>query len=646
MPVKFTEINKIPNGAQFYTADLHVHSFGGSHDITDKSMTVEALVDQAVKSGISILAITDHNSVKNTERSIELAQPHAGQLLVLAGLEVTTANGHLLVYFAPDAVHQIQSLIGKLNIQKPGTGDSHTSMSMSDVATEAMRLGGICVAAHIDRTKTGFETLAAGYPNWKKDIILNPGIVGLEVDDPAHLVWYSPDDEGTLEGNERKKLIEQRAKVPGATGRAILAHLQNSDAHTLQAFTDAQKKRTLTRFKMDSLSFEGFRTALADPDARVRATIRLPPAIPKIVGMRVEGGFLDKENYRFSDNLTCFIGGRGTGKSTALKCLAFGLGASEELSEYDNCPDTVVVFCRDAQGIVYRYERMSGSDEPSVQAAEGRKVIEAPADVFRVEYYGQGDLARVAEDPLNKPQLLQEFLDRHTQLDDLVDREAGIVTAIDENGSLLRPLETQEASRTKKDAELKACDAKLKLAEDGQLKAIAARQAAIGAEKALVKTIEGFRDANLKGVTLRNFKHDYPAALQTAGTLTGEATSAQRFEKIRETVAQANKRIQTFEDDFNALLKGTAGEIDSELKALNSVHKQMEDAIAQQVADLQKAGLASSVAEHGKVVARRGVVAGEISVLDQKLPELQKAREERVRLVQDLSAAYSAPLEH
>ena len=31
---------------------------------------------------------------------------------------------------------------------------------MSDVATEALRLGGICVAAHIDRQKTGFEMLA------------------------------------------------------------------------------------------------------------------------------------------------------------------------------------------------------------------------------------------------------------------------------------------------------------------------------------------------------------------------------------------------------------------------------------------------------------------------------------------------------
>jgi hypothetical protein len=104
--------------------------------------------------------------------------------------------------------------------------------------------------------------LAAGYPNWKKDIVSNPGIVGLEVDDPAHLIWYTVDDEATPKGAERKKLIEQRAKAPGAAARAVLAHVQNSDAHSLRDFANAQKKRSLTRLKMDTLSFEGFRTAM------------------------------------------------------------------------------------------------------------------------------------------------------------------------------------------------------------------------------------------------------------------------------------------------------------------------------------------------------------------------------------------------
>ena len=39
MPITFTEIERFDNGAQFYTADLHVHSFGASEDVADAAMT-------------------------------------------------------------------------------------------------------------------------------------------------------------------------------------------------------------------------------------------------------------------------------------------------------------------------------------------------------------------------------------------------------------------------------------------------------------------------------------------------------------------------------------------------------------------------------------------------------------------------------
>ena len=53
---------------------------------------------------------------------------------------------------------------------------------MADVIAEAERSQGLSVAAHIDRTNTGFELLAAGYPNWKADILSASGLFGLEFD--------------------------------------------------------------------------------------------------------------------------------------------------------------------------------------------------------------------------------------------------------------------------------------------------------------------------------------------------------------------------------------------------------------------------------------------------------------------------------
>ena len=65
MPILYSDIENVNSGASFLTADLHVHSFGTSPCVKDAAMTVEAIVDAAVSLGISVLAITDHNTDKN-----------------------------------------------------------------------------------------------------------------------------------------------------------------------------------------------------------------------------------------------------------------------------------------------------------------------------------------------------------------------------------------------------------------------------------------------------------------------------------------------------------------------------------------------------------------------------------------------------
>jgi predicted metal-dependent phosphoesterase TrpH len=119
VPVTFNEIEAFDSGALFFNADVHVHSFGASHDVKDSAMTVEAIVDTAAKIGIRILAITDHNSDANTAKSIEYAQKYAGQILLLPGGEITTANGHLLVYFAPSESASVRNLWGKIKHSWP-----------------------------------------------------------------------------------------------------------------------------------------------------------------------------------------------------------------------------------------------------------------------------------------------------------------------------------------------------------------------------------------------------------------------------------------------------------------------------------------------------------------------------------------------
>jgi predicted metal-dependent phosphoesterase TrpH len=63
-----------PIGAQFLRADLHIHSYGASHDVKDASMTSAAIIQTAAKEGLSIVAITDHNEISNVEPALEAAR--------------------------------------------------------------------------------------------------------------------------------------------------------------------------------------------------------------------------------------------------------------------------------------------------------------------------------------------------------------------------------------------------------------------------------------------------------------------------------------------------------------------------------------------------------------------------------------------
>ncbi|OPY85729.1 MAG: hypothetical protein A4E65_00056 [Syntrophorhabdus sp. PtaU1.Bin153] len=75
-------------------------------------------------------------------------------------VEVSTAHGHLLAYFAPDRTSDLVKFLSRLDlIGDMGAENTRTAKSMTETIAEVEKLGGICIAAHIDREKTGFDDL-------------------------------------------------------------------------------------------------------------------------------------------------------------------------------------------------------------------------------------------------------------------------------------------------------------------------------------------------------------------------------------------------------------------------------------------------------------------------------------------------------
>lgn len=630
------DLTLIDNGARFQNVDLHIHSYGASSDVKDAGMTPDAIVDSAVRQHLSVIAITDHNSYANVKKTIDYAQDrYPGQILVLPGVEITTAHGHLLAYFAPDRVSDLAKLLARLDLTgEMGAENTRTAKSMADTISEVEKVGGISIAAHIDRERTGFDTFAPGFQNWKKDIIASEGLYGLECDSLDALTWYSIHDDHSPAGVERTKLFAAR-KIT-ATSRQHLAHVQGSDAHSMSQFERKDPAKPWTRVKLTELTFTSLRVALIDPTARVRASVALPRSIPRIRGIALTGGFLHDEKIHFSDNLNCLIGGRGTGKSTAIRALAYAFGLNDDFRDYDNCPDSIAVFAEDANGTLFRYVRTRGGDIDA-KAKEGSQITDVPIDSFPIEYFGQGELAKVAEDPLKRPELLQAFLDRHTNLRDLIETEEAIVGSLRENSGRLNPLETSFGQLSAKKKTLEEIEKKLKLAEDGNLREVVATQSKLAAEKTVREAIEAISQEYTAGWTLSNIQRDFERILTTAGTLTGDAASNGAITNIGTALATANAAVKQKEVELNALLKATARDLSKYAGDLKTSHQRLSMEIAKTIADLKARGLATDIPGLEQLLRQKTAAAKEIAAVEQRTEERRQCREQRAKLRKELA---------
>ncbi len=297
------------NGALFRRADLHIHTFGdaGSYDVTDTGMTPEGIVDLAIAENLQVIAITDHNVVGNVRRGVKHAE--GKNILVVPGVELSTSQGHLLIYCPTP--EKLEAFYGKLKISSDKKACHDT---MAQCLKYALEFDGIGICAHID-TDAGIERSSPKYDTFKQEVLNSKNLIALEVAHAANVDWFAHADGN----NDRRNCAKLRCQHLGHEEEIELAKVMSSDAHTLNALgRNASGNRRLTRLKMEALTFASLRIALNDAAARVRLEDLIPASVPRFVGMKLEGGFLKDQVVHFSPNLTCIIGGRGAGKSTLL----------------------------------------------------------------------------------------------------------------------------------------------------------------------------------------------------------------------------------------------------------------------------------------------------------------------------------------
>ena len=565
------------NGAKFLRADLHIHSFGefGSYDVADHTMTPEGIVDTAIAKGLDIISITDHNEIQNASTAINYAV--GKDILVIPGIEVSTTQGHLLLYF--ESFKNLRDFFGKLTINEEKTTCQQGIVECLDIAAQNNGFG---VLAHIE-LGSGFEKTIGRFGPQMDAVLCHKNLYGLEINSKTGINLYTDDDSEST----RKRLINLRRETLELDSTYNLPKLMSSDSHTLARLgTNADGENKLTRIKLDEPNFHAFRIALISHESRIRLENLIPEQRPIIKSIKIEGGLLDKIDIQLSTNLTCIIGSRGAGKSTLLEAIreTSGNKSISKVVDSEVWPQKIKLTYEDEASQIIEFTREKNYvTENLTDPINGISKVD-------IESYGQGETADTIQHSDDNPTILINFLDGFLELNSLKLEESDIITKLLENHSESKKLriellsfpETKKAllNEEKKLANLikqKAGD--LVKNQNALIKERQIRKELIDDLKDLIKN---YREILSDDDTFEDFEK-----LSDEEIIVGK----DYFKKVKDIVSEFSKIVKDKSGELNDALTTKIEELKVELKNWSAKEKNIQAAIDVKKAELEKLGI-------------------------------------------------------
>jgi 3',5'-nucleoside bisphosphate phosphatase len=128
-------------------ADMHVHT--ALSPCASPEMTPEAIVREAARRGLAVIAVCDHNCAGNVRAVAIAAAEVPGGPVVIAGIEITTVEeAHVLGWFR--GADQAIAVAGKLEVDA-ALASAACQLTLSETVDLIHLHGGLAVAAHVDR---------------------------------------------------------------------------------------------------------------------------------------------------------------------------------------------------------------------------------------------------------------------------------------------------------------------------------------------------------------------------------------------------------------------------------------------------------------------------------------------------------------
>lgn len=384
-------------GAAWVRADFHLHTiaevdpsrtFRSSYPTeNDQGAYLNDWLTKLEADQVRVGVITNHNGFDIKDYKWHAEHGRKRGILILPGVELNVNSGsgiHTLIVFSPEWVANSHGedfidrfLKGQFQTV-PNVG-TRTSSNLKDClqALEDFKKEYFVVFAHVDSDNGLMQELAGG--SLSENIhqcgdLWNRRVLGLQ----------------------RVKAAQKlRGRWPGNV--PVPAFVEGSDPKSILEVGTGRS----CYLKVGELTFESVQFALHDHAERVKSVPPDAKLRPEIAEVRFTGGLLNGESYSVSPQLTALIGSRGSGKSSVIECLRYGLDlpSSDADTKYKNGlvsgmlsnGGEVTITGKNSHGQVVTISRPLGF--PPLVKLEGKETRLRPQDVFPgVLYFGQKDL--------------------------------------------------------------------------------------------------------------------------------------------------------------------------------------------------------------------------------------------------------------
>ena len=427
--VEVKSLSRPARACSFYRVDLHVHSPASADYQGQSDISPYGFISEFVARGFDVIAITDHNTGTYIDQAIEarnqIASTEGKNITILPGVELHVSPGvHLLAILPEGGSEAIKDLLSRLGLPSSQHGD--TTKLISEPIGEIRRIvnerKGLLIGAHCNSTK---------------------GIVK-ELSGQARIEWLQALDALEINSESGDDKISKTIDYVRNSLKVVIPFTFGSDSH------DAASDATGMWVKMAEPSYTCLRQLSFEPQLRVSRIKPTAHTHGRIIGFTTTQGIYANESFRFSPNLNTLLGGRGAGKSAAIDLLRFAFEAEPRADDIGNEVFTrrimsflqsvgevlVVVVGTDEQ--TYVVSRSGAYEVPSARArpvftkpalvyqvAEGDLIPRhtRPLNILGIEFYGQGEVARLADRVDEQLRLIDENLDHSAATASIADAE-------------------------------------------------------------------------------------------------------------------------------------------------------------------------------------------------------------------------------